>query len=107
MIVDDAIAFGLRSRNRVELVDDWMMQKLIRDFQGPVAAGGAGRVGLLKAGSRLDDQLRMARSVMALAARHMLASSESDRADAVPVRVRATCRSSNGFEHVRLNRLGH
>lgn len=84
MIVDDAIAFGLRGRNRVELVDDWMMQKLIRDFQGPVAAGGSGRVGLLKAGSRLDDQLRMARSVMALAARHMLAGSESGPIELMP-----------------------
>lgn len=84
MIVDDVIAFRLRSRDRVELIDEWIVQKLIRDFQGPIDLGGHGRVPILEARRGLDDQVRASRVVMKLAARHMTRSMESGAIELAP-----------------------
>jgi hypothetical protein len=76
MVVDDVMVSGIRRRGRVDLFDEWITRKLIRDHQAPLDIGGEGRVSLLDRRTGLDEELRLARTVMVTAARAMVAPAD-------------------------------
>ena len=76
MLVDDVVVFGVRRRGRLDLVYGWVTSKLIRDHQAPLKSGGPGRINLHQGPSNLDEQLRLAHSVMSSAAAAMVEPGE-------------------------------
>jgi len=76
MVVDDVLAVGVRSRSRIELFDEWITNKLFRDWYGPTHMGSDGRAPIIGRDAGVDDDMRTARRIMLVAARMMVTETD-------------------------------
>lgn len=84
MIIDNVTASGLKKQSRVELFDEWITRKLLRDHEGPIDMGGKGRISLIDRQTSLDADLRAARIIMATAARAMIRPTDDGNLELTP-----------------------
>jgi hypothetical protein len=68
MILETAAQVGIHAMNRVQLVDEWMRTKIIRDYIGPLEQGGHGRLAIRDKGESIETTIRLAYVAMMRAA---------------------------------------